>query len=190
MQLRKSDGFVPGVVSAPAHLQGQERLVWIFFIGAKASNRLQIRLGKGGGGGIGLGVRTSVCGCHVIFIDRGTNLQEHCEILGNFDVCCDLTEKLSSLNLNVPAVPSGSLDSGREKLPSLNLNVPAVPSSSLCSCQEKFPSLNLNVPAVPSSSLCSGQEKLLPLKPVLNWANCLFAEHTSDSSTNYNSFLN
>ena len=27
-------------------------------------------------------------------------------------------------------------------------------------------------------------------KPVLNWANYLFAEHTSDSSTNYNSFLN
>ena len=23
-----------------------------------------------------------------------------------------------------------------------------------------------------------------PVKPVLNWANCLFAEHTSDSSTN------
>ena len=31
---------------------------------------------------------------------------------------------------------------------------------------------------------------LTSLKPVLNWANCLFAEHTSDSSTNYNSFLN
>ena len=27
-------------------------------------------------------------------------------------------------------------------------------------------------------------------KPVLNWAKCLFAEHTSDSSTNYNWFLN
>ena len=28
-------------------------------------------------------------------------------------------------------------------------------------------------------------------KPVLNWANVnLFAEHTSDSSTNYDSFLN
>ena len=25
---------------------------------------------------------------------------------------------------------------------------------------------------------------------VLNWAKCLFAEHTSDSSTNYDSFLN
>ena len=30
----------------------------------------------------------------------------------------------------------------------------------------------------------------LPMKTVLNWANCLFAEHTSDSSTNCNSFLN
>ena len=28
------------------------------------------------------------------------------------------------------------------------------------------------------------------VKPVLNWANVFFAEHTSDSSTNYNSFLN
>ena len=28
------------------------------------------------------------------------------------------------------------------------------------------------------------------LKLVLNWANCLFAEHTSDSSTNYTSFPN
>ena len=27
-------------------------------------------------------------------------------------------------------------------------------------------------------------------RPVLNWANCLFAENISDSSTNYNSFLN
>ena len=143
-----------------------------------------------------------MCGCHVIFIDRGTNLQEHCEILGNFDFCCDLTEKRSSLNLNVPAVPSGSLGSGREKLSSLNLNVTAVPSGSLrsgqeklppgslCSGQEKLPCINLNVPAVPISRLCSGQEKLSPLKPVLNWANCLFAEHTSVSSTNYNSFLN
>ena len=30
----------------------------------------------------------------------------------------------------------------------------------------------------------------LKLKVVLNGANCLFAEHTSDSSTNFNSFLN
>ena len=28
------------------------------------------------------------------------------------------------------------------------------------------------------------------LKPVLNWAKCLFAEHTSNSSTNYDLFLN
>ena len=28
------------------------------------------------------------------------------------------------------------------------------------------------------------------LNPVLNWTNCLFTEHTSDSSTNCNSFLN
>ena len=27
------------------------------------------------------------------------------------------------------------------------------------------------------------------VKPVLYWAKCLFAEHTSDSSTNYDSFL-
>ena len=31
---------------------------------------------------------------------------------------------------------------------------------------------------------------VLNVKPVVNWANCLFAKHTSDSSTNYNSFLN
>ena len=30
----------------------------------------------------------------------------------------------------------------------------------------------------------------LKLKPVLNWAKCLFAEHTSDSSANYDSFVN
>ena len=29
----------------------------------------------------------------------------------------------------------------------------------------------------------------LALKPVLNWANCYFAELSSDSSTNYTSFL-
>ena len=28
------------------------------------------------------------------------------------------------------------------------------------------------------------------LMPVLNWAKCLFAEHTSNSSTNYDLFLN
>ena len=27
------------------------------------------------------------------------------------------------------------------------------------------------------------------LKPVLNWAKCLFAEDTSDSSTNYDLFF-
>ena len=30
----------------------------------------------------------------------------------------------------------------------------------------------------------------LSFKFVLKWANCFFAEHVSDSSTNYNSFLN
>ena len=108
------------------------------------------------------------------------------------------------LTLMSPPVPSGSLRSGQEKLPpgslcsgqeklppgSLCSGQEKLPSGSLCSGQEKIPSLNLNVPAVPSCSLCSGQEKLSPLKPVLNWENCLFAEHTSDSSTNYNSFLN
>ena len=34
------------------------------------------------------------------------------------------------------------------------------------------------------------QHSIPILKHVLNWANCLFAEHTSDSSTNYTSFLN
>ena len=43
--------------------------------------------------------------------------------------------------------------------------------------------LMLLVPGKPAnSSSC--------LKPVLNWAKCLLAEHTSDSSTNYDSFLN
>ena len=28
------------------------------------------------------------------------------------------------------------------------------------------------------------------LKPVLNWANVCLPEHTSDTSTNYDSFLN
>jgi len=40
---------------------------------------------------------------------------------------------------------------------------------------------------------CSESELLLGLvgvKSVLNWAKCLFAEHTSDSSTNYDSFVN
>ena len=35
--------------------------------------------------------------------------------------------------------------------------------------------------------------KVLPvggLKPVLNWANVCSPEHTSDTSTNYDSFLN
>ena len=31
---------------------------------------------------------------------------------------------------------------------------------------------------------------LTSLKPVLNWANVSSPEHTSDTSTNYNSFLN
>ena len=31
---------------------------------------------------------------------------------------------------------------------------------------------------------------LTSLKPVLNWANVYSPEHTSDSSTNYDSFLN
>ena len=35
-----------------------------------------------------------------------------------------------------------------------------------------------------------GGEIIYSLKPVLNWTNCLFAEHTSDSWTNCNSFLN
>ena len=32
--------------------------------------------------------------------------------------------------------------------------------------------------------------EVLPLKPVLNWANVCSPEHTSDTSTNYDSFLN
>ena len=36
----------------------------------------------------------------------------------------------------------------------------------------------------------SSVRKGLFVKIVLNWAICLFAEHASDSSTNYNSFLN
>ena len=34
------------------------------------------------------------------------------------------------------------------------------------------------------------QQYGLGLKPVLNWANCLFAEHIVDSLTNYYLFLN
>ena len=36
--------------------------------------------------------------------------------------------------------------------------------------------------------ICFGDNFLI--EPVLNWAKRLFAEHTSDSSTNYDSFLN
>ena len=35
-----------------------------------------------------------------------------------------------------------------------------------------------------------GVGKGLCLKPVLNWANVCSPEHTSDTSTNYDSFLN
>ena len=35
-----------------------------------------------------------------------------------------------------------------------------------------------------------GQEKTVSVKPVLNWANVCSPEHTSDTSTNYDSFLN
>ena len=40
------------------------------------------------------------------------------------------------------------------------------------------------------SKYFTSTEARWPISPVLNWANCLFAENTSDSSTNYNSFLN
>ena len=35
-----------------------------------------------------------------------------------------------------------------------------------------------------------GRPGLAVLKPVLNWANVCSPEHTSDTSTNYDSFLN
>ena len=41
-----------------------------------------------------------------------------------------------------------------------------------------------------AGSVLSGLYRNAGVEPVLNWANYLFAEHSSDSSTNYNSFLN
>ena len=38
--------------------------------------------------------------------------------------------------------------------------------------------------------LLKGQIAGYSLKPVLNWANVSSPEHTSDTSTNYDSFLN
>ena len=35
-----------------------------------------------------------------------------------------------------------------------------------------------------------GSPVLIRLKPVLNWANVCSPEHTSDTSTNYDLFLN
>ena len=42
----------------------------------------------------------------------------------------------------------------------------------------------------PLLQCCFTSTETVHTKPVLNWANCLFVEYTSDSSTNYNSFLN
>ena len=42
----------------------------------------------------------------------------------------------------------------------------------------------------PISCLCSSERVEPTLKPVLNWANVCSPEHTSDTSTNYDSFLN
>ena len=39
-------------------------------------------------------------------------------------------------------------------------------------------------------SLAVGEWSMLCLKPVLNWANVCSPEHTPDTSTNYDSFLN
>ena len=43
---------------------------------------------------------------------------------------------------------------------------------------------------VPESDARSVPRVFSHVKPVLNWAKSLFAEHTLDSSTNYDSFLN
>ena len=44
--------------------------------------------------------------------------------------------------------------------------------------------------AVPSVFALAGVVASCALKPVLNWANVCSPEHTSDTSTNYDSFLN
>ena len=67
------------------------------------------------------------------------------------------------------------------------------PSHAVCACadlhpQESYaPGLLYTFPTLPTRGLFAATTAAL--KPVLNWANCLFAEHTSDSSMNYNSFL-
>ena len=48
----------------------------------------------------------------------------------------------------------------------------------------------LQIDNIRSSQILTSQRRHFILKPVLNWVMCLFTEHISDSSTNYDSFLN
>ena len=41
-----------------------------------------------------------------------------------------------------------------------------------------------------SQTYCHLSNEKLSVKPVLNWANVCSPEHASDTSTNYDSFLN
>ena len=57
----------------------------------------------------------------------------------------------------------------------------------------RFPSPTNKLPITAAGQIAVAVESVesVDVKPVLNyWENCLFAQHTSDSSTNYNSFLN
>ena len=48
----------------------------------------------------------------------------------------------------------------------------------------------LQIDNIRSSQILTSQHRHFILKPVLNWVKRLFAEHISDSTTNYDSFLN
>ena len=61
---------------------------------------------------------------------------------------------------------------------------------SLVPCLEEGEKLNTQPKMKQAHSVLPGLYRNAGVKPVLNWANCLFAEHTSDTSTNYDSFLN
>ena len=48
----------------------------------------------------------------------------------------------------------------------------------------------LQIDNIKSSQILTSQRRHFILKPILNWVKCLFTKHISDSSTNYDSFLN
>ena len=60
----------------------------------------------------------------------------------------------------------------------------------LVPCFEEDEKMNTQPKMKQAHSVLSGPYRNAGVEPVLNWANYLFAEHSSDSSTNYNSFIN